>query len=173
MCEVIFLKVIVFVKREFRCADLRYLLIGMLVNLGLGILSHLIGGRPQIYRLLLLPRFSPPAAVFVIVWTIVYLLLGAAFGLMYASCRGKNGRLRAILLYALLLLWLFLWYPIFFGAGLFLFALIIAGLILVTSCFVFRAFIKRSLAAAAAMIPCILWFAFAFVLNFCVLLLNG
>lgn len=167
------MKVIVFVKREFRCADLRFVLIGMLVNLGLGILSCFIGGRPRIYRLLLLPRFSPPAWAFVLIWTVIYLLLGTAFGLMFAACRGTSGRWKAILWYALLLFWLFLWYPIFFGAGLFFLALILSALILVTSCFVLRAFLKRSLAAAAALLPCILWFVFAFILNFCVILLNG
>lgn len=169
------MKVIVFLKREFRCADLNCIFIAILVNLALGILSALCGGQPMIYRILLLPRFSPPATVFILVWTIVYILLGISFGLMYASCRGKKRgiRLQAIGLYALLQLWLFIWYPIFFSSRLFFLALIVAALILITSIFLFRAFIRHSLASGLALLPCILWFCFSLILNFCILLLNG
>ncbi len=173
MCEVIFLKILTCVKRELHCANLRPLLIVIPINFIFGILSVVIGGHATLYRYLLLPKFAPSFFFFPIVWSLIYLLMGSAFALIFSRCRcGTRRRLEAILLYALLMLWMLLWYPCFFGSRLFTLSLVISALILSTSLFVFRAFMSRSILSGLLMIPCILWFGFCMILNFCIILLN-
>ena len=174
MCEVISLKVIVYVKREFRCANLKYALFGALGAFLLGLFSFLLGGRPKLYSMLLLPRFAPPALVFVIVWIIVFALLGASFGIAISPCRhgGKRAKLQSILWFSLLMLAIVSWYPVFFSARLFLFSLILCGAILFLSLMTLRSYASGSYLSAIMMVPVVLWFVFAFVLNFCVVLLN-
>lgn len=168
------MRIVTCVKRELRCSNYRFGLIACFINFILGIVSALIGGSASLYRYLLLPRFAPAPFVFIFVWSIIYIVMGMAFGMIFSHCRcgGTRSRLYTIFLYALLSLWLFLWYPIFFGSKLISLALVDAALILATSLFVMRNFLKHSIFAALLMIPCTLWFAFSFLLNFCILLLN-
>lgn len=168
------MKTVTHLKREIHCANYKAILIAILVNFVLGIFSALLGGSARIYRYLLLPHFAPSPWVFVLIWSLIYCLLGASIGIFLSPCglRGSRSNTHAILWYLFLQFWLFLWYPVFFGARLFTLALILAAMILSTSLFLLRHLLKRSLLAVLLMIPCIAWFCFAFFLNFCVLLLN-
>ncbi len=162
-------------KRELRCSDLKYALIFSVVNISLGIISAFLGGSPFIYRVLLLPRFAPPAFVFVLIWSIIYIALGFAAGLVYPGCRcSKSGKHRIGLLfsYFALIFLLFLWYPLFFGAGLFFLALIDAALIILCTFFTVKCFYKINFISALIMSAVLLWTIFCFVLNFCVIILN-
>ncbi len=174
MCEVIFLKVIVYIKREFRCANFGYALCGALGCLLLGLLSFLLGGSPKLYHFLLLPRFAPPPLVFMMVWVLCFLLLGSAFGIAVSPCQcgGRKNKIRSIVLFSLLMLCILAWYPIFFSAGLFWFSLILCVSILLLSVFTLRSFARGNLLAASLMVLPILWFCFSLTLNFCVILLN-
>ena len=161
-------------KREIYCADYKTIFAAVLLHYICGILSALFGGSASMYRYLTLPHFAPPPFVFVLIWSFIYLLLGVALGCYLSSyeCGRSRWRFNTCFLYGVFLLGLFLWYPIFFGAELFSFALVTAACIVSVSLFVFRHFIKRSRLAAFLLLPCVAFFVFAFFLNFCILLLN-
>ncbi|MBR6768700.1 MAG: tryptophan-rich sensory protein [Clostridia bacterium] len=161
-------------KRELYCADYKTIFLGIILHFICGILSALLGGSASIYRYLVLPHFAPPPFVFVLIWTVLYLLLGVALGIYLSSyeCSRSRWNLNTCILYGVFLLTLFLWYPIFFGARLFSFALVVIAAIISVSLFVFRYFIRRSRLAAFLLLPCMICFVFFFFLNFCILLLN-
>lgn len=161
-------------KRELYCADYKTIVVAVMVHFLCGILSAFCGGSASVYQYLLLPRFAPPTLVFVVMWSIIYLLLGVSLGVYISSYECNKGRwkLNTCLLYGSFLASLFLWYPVFFGARLFSVAFVIIACIISLALFVFRHFIKRSRLAAFLLIPCIVFFVFSFLLNFCVLLLN-
>ena len=149
-------------------------MIAVIVHFISGFLSLLCGGNASVYRYLVLPYFAPPPFLFVIIWSIIYSLLGIALGVYLSSyeCGRKRWQLSTCILYGLFLLSLFLWYPLFFGAKLFSFSLVWNACIISISLFVFQSFLKRTRLAAFLLIPCIIFFAFSFFLNFCILILN-
>jgi len=161
-------------KRELYCADYKTISLAILIHFACGMFSALAGGSASIYRYLVLPHFAPPPFVFVLMWSVLYVILGIALGIYLSSyeCGRSRWRLNTCLLYGLFLLTLFLWYPIFFGARLFSFALVVIACIISVSLFVFRHFMRRSRLAAFLLIPCFICFVFFFFLNFCILLLN-
>jgi len=161
-------------KRELYCADYRIIFFAVLFHFLCGIISALLGGTARVYQYLLLPYFAPPSFVFVVMWSVLYVLLGVSLGIYLSSyeCNRSRWRLNTSVLYGLFLLLLFLWYPIFFGAKLFSFGLVVIACLISVSLFVFRHFMKRSRLAAVLLIPSIIWFVFSFFLNFCILLLN-
>ena len=56
---------------------LRSLLISLLIALGGGwVISLLTKDQMEVYNNIILPKFAPPMAVFSVVWTILYLLVG-------------------------------------------------------------------------------------------------
>ena len=63
-------------KRSFQ---LKALLFFTLLTLGVGFLGGLIGGASG-FEELNKPPLTPPAAVFPVVWTILYIMMGAAAG---------------------------------------------------------------------------------------------
>lgn len=171
-----FLKIILYIKRELRCSELKYALIYSVINISLGILSAFLGGSPFIYRILLLPRFAPPAFVFVLVWSVVYVALGFAAGLVYPGCSRCSGTCRrkisSLVPYFLLQLFMFLWYPFFFGADMFFIALVDIALIGICAFFTIKKFSKINVISSLIVSAVLLWIIFCFVLNFCVIILN-
>lgn len=161
-------------KRELYCANYQIIIPAVIFHFVFGVFSALCGGSASLYHYLVLPHFAPPSFVFVIIWSMIYLLLGCALGVYLSTYR--YGRLRRCFstwcLYGLFLVLLFLWYPIFFGAKLFAFALVVIACLISVTLFVIRHYMKRSRLAAFLLIPSIVFYLFCFFLNFCILLLN-
>ena len=88
--------------------------ISILLPLAIGSLSTLISGNRSMYDMINKPALSPPAFIFPVVWTILYILMGISSYLIYES--NNPGRRRALRTYAFqfLLEHFFLWFlPVF------------------------------------------------------------
>ncbi len=118
------------------------------------------------------PALSPPAILFPIVWTILYILMGISSYLVLTSGQGKNKIRDAMIHYGLQLTFNFFWSIWFFSFGWYLFAfawLLVLWVLIFNTITAFYDIDKR---AAYLMIPYLLWVSFAGYLNFAIYLLN-
>ncbi|NYZ78465.1 tryptophan-rich sensory protein [Candidatus Micrarchaeota archaeon] len=127
---------------------------------------------PTWYASLAKPAFNPPNWLFAPVWTLLYILMGVAFFLVWRkSAKNKNFKISA----ALFALQLFLnasWSLVFFGMrniGGALAVIILLWLAILANIVWFW---RSSHAAAALLIPYIAWVSFAAFLNYFVWMLN-
>lgn len=120
------------------------------------------------------PPLSPPAWVFPVAWTILYLMMGFAAYLVYAARTGSDScdKVLALALYAIQLLMNFFWSVIFFVMGAYLVAFVWLFVMwaLVILC-AFR-FYPISKPAAYLLVPYILWLTFAAYLNMGTYIIN-
>jgi benzodiazapine receptor len=118
------------------------------------------------------PPFTPPGWLFAPVWTLLYLLMGISFFLIWRKGVAGPVARNAVVLFGLQLALNVLWSAFFFGLrNIFLgFAVIVLlwAAILLTMAF----FRLVSGTAAYLLIPYLLWVSFAAVLNFSILRLN-
>ena len=136
------------------------LIISILIPLAVGTMSALFSGNMSSYSILTQPAFSPPGFIFPVVWTILYILMGASSYIVYSS--NSPNKSKALLLYCIQLFFNFCWSIIFFGLDLFLFAFIwLIALILIVNPL-----------SAYLQIPYLIWCIFAAYLNFSIFLLN-
>lgn len=146
----------------------------ILTALGAGVLSaFLIRNDLSLYTHVKKPALSPPAALFPIVWTALYILMGISGARVYLQkAEYAYETMDALFLYTYQLILNFLWPVIFFHMRTFLFAFL--WLIVLWSA-VLRMLFKFSVLDAAAaylQIPYFLWVTFAGYLNFMIYLLN-
>lgn len=146
------------------------LLYSLALPLAVGGVSALLSGPFSVYRDFNRPPGSPPAILFPIVWTILYILMGIAF---YRIGDPRNfGNDTAKRNYYIQLALNFMWSIIFFrfrlfvGAALWLIALILA---IIATYYEFKRFDKP---AAYLLIPYILWCVYALYLNLGIAVLN-
>ena len=122
------------------------------------------------------PPLSPPAWLFPVAWTILYVLMGLASYLIMAkkpaNQKDKKVRNTALIVYAIQLIFNFGWSLIFFLAGQFwiafawlmvMWAMIIALMVLAA---------KRSRGAVWCLAPYLFWCTFAAYLNIGIAILN-
>ena len=118
------------------------------------------------------PALTPPAAVFPIVWTILYALMGIASYLVITSGASAQDKKSALQFYALQLIFNFFWSIVFFNLEAYLFAfvwlLILWLLIIITTVKFFRI----SKTAGFLFLPYLIWVSFAAYLNYGVYRLN-
>ena len=117
------------------------------------------------------PPLSPPAWLFPVVWTILYVLMGIASYLVLTSNMPARSR-TALGVYAAQLFFNFFWSLIFFNLENYLFAfvwLVILWLLILLNTVLFYRIDKR---AGYLLIPYIIWVTFAGYLNFGIYLLN-
>lgn len=116
------------------------------------------------------PPLTPPSWVFLVVWTILYTMMGYACFLVIDE--GTGDQKTARILYSVQLLFNFFWPIIFFNLKWYLFAftwlIILWFLILAT----LKAFAEMQPKAGGLMLPYLLWVTFAGYLNFTAYLLN-
>lgn len=141
------------------------------VVLGLAFLSNLLSGGTDSYAYSNKPPLSPPAIVFPIVWTILYVLMSIAAVIVAKSNDLDKGK--ALRLFIIQLGINYVWPIIFFGfmapkIALVWLLLLIAVVILTT-----RAFFSVSSSAGWLMVPYVVWLLFAFYLNFGIVALNS
>lgn len=146
----------------------------LVLTLGAGAVAGLFAQDARlIYDQLALPPFAPPPAIFAPVWTILYILMGIAFFLVILNgLRAPNVR-GAVFYFIIQLIFNVLWSVFFFTFDLHMAALVDIIILLVYIIITTAKFFKISKPAAALMIPYIVWVAYAAVLNFAVLMLNG
>jgi tryptophan-rich sensory protein len=114
------------------------------------------------YAMLSMPNLTPPAWLFPVVWTILFILMGIGVARVYI----KTGTIPGI--YILQLIFNFFWPIIFFNLGAYFFAFIwliaLLGLVIIMTI----QFYRVDKLAGLIQIPYILWLIFAGYLNFMV-----
>ena len=127
-------------------------------------------GLESVYPFLEKSPLTPPGAVFPVVWTILYLLMGLSLALVVK--RGGRGVGRAVFVWVLQLALNFSWSLLFFGSGAYLEALICLGILWVFILLMILSFHSVSPFAAWLQVPYFLWVSFAGYLNLVVWQLN-
>lgn len=152
------------------------LIISIIVPLAIGSIPMLLIPNIQsIYESLKKPFFAPPANIFPIVWTILYILMGIASYIVYMK---KYDDMdidvsSALFVYMIQLLLNLFWTFIFFGLrlyGLGFLELVILFLFVILTAV--RFYKKSGLKPFLLMVPYILWLIYAGVLNFFIWMLN-
>ena len=136
-----------------------------------GLSAFLTRGNMDIYQNISQPPLAPPAILFPIVWTILYILMGISGAIIYMR-RKETDVSGALKIYAFQLIVNFLWSIIFFNMQAYLFAfvwLVILWLLIIAMIVSFK---KISPIAAYLQIPYLLWVTFAGYLNIMIYFLN-
>ena len=149
------------------------LIISVLIPLLVGGLSAFITRKSMdIFEVLEKPPLSPPSWLFPVVWTVLYILMGISSYLIYTADTSRENKTVALSVYALQLVFNFIWPILFFNMQNFLGALvclIILWILILTMIIVFS---RISKPAAFLNIPYLLWVTFAGYLNYFIYLLN-
>ena len=118
------------------------------------------------------PFFNPPNSVFGPVWTILYVLMGVSFFLVWRRWEENNYTKRALSVFLVQLLLNSMWSFAFFGFRSPLAGLIVIILLWMAILLTIISFFKISRVAAVILIPYIAWVSFAVILNGSIFLLN-
>lgn len=149
-------------------------IISILISLGVGGASALlVRNQFAMYDQINMPPLSPPAILFPIMWTILYVLMGISCAMIYTTeTAPESDKKTAIWLFAVQLFFNFCWSPAFFGLKLYLFAFIWLMIMWVLIIVMIAKFFTINKTAAYLQIPYLLWTTFAAYLNLGVYLLN-
>ncbi len=131
-----------------------------------------VSAIPTWYAALNKPVFSPPNYLFAPVWTVLYILMGISFYLIWKKGIKSRKNREAIFLFGTQLVLNTVWSPVFFGAKNILLALIIIIAMWFYIVKTIVAFRKVDKTAALLLYPYIAWVSFATVLNFSIWMLN-
>jgi tryptophan-rich sensory protein len=137
-----------------------------------GLAALLTRGGMEDYGEVYKPLLSPPAWVFPVVWSILYVMMGLASYLVYTSSASPERIRRALTAYALQLGANFIWPLLFFTLEIYLIAFIwlIVLFALALVCALRFGYIDAR--AGKLMVPYLVWLFFAAYLNLGVYLLN-
>jgi tryptophan-rich sensory protein len=144
------------------------------VCLGAGFVGSLFTtpNIPTWYAHLQKPPFAPPNWLFGPVWTLLFILMGIAFALIWRKYGVTQGVTTALILFFIQLFFNVLWSAAFFGMRSpllgFIDIIILLILIFVTT----RYFYRVTPLSGYLLIPYALWVSFATLLNISILVLN-
>lgn len=130
------------------------------------------GSRDTWYVSLNKPFFNPPDNVFAPVWTVLYILMGISFSLIWIKGLGSDNNRKALYLFLSQLGLNVIWPIAFFGNRSPLAGLVVIILLWITIFRTIKAFSEISRLAALLLVPYILWVSFAFLLNGAIFVLN-
>lgn len=151
-----------------------YFLISFIITLGVAFISSIWSKNTKsTYEALKKPFFSPPAIVFPIVWSILFMVMAYALYRVWRDIKKKPENRKAIKLFFIQLLLNFLWSPIFFSLNLRFIAFVVLIILWIFIALTLKEFLKRDKLAGILFIPYFLWVTFAGVLNFYIWYLNG
>ena len=131
-----------------------------------------ISAIPTWYASLNKPFFAPPNWIFGPVWTLLYLLMGVAFYLIWKQGWQKKKVKGAGLFFLAQLVLNFIWSPIFFGLRSPLLGLIVIVAMWALIVMTMKKFYSLSRLAFYLLIPYLLWVSFATLLNAAIVVLN-
>ena len=156
------------------CLKIRWkvLAISLLAALAAGGLGALLGGGMERYASLEQPPLSPPGWLFPLVWTLLYLMMGAAAARVYCLSAPEEEKRGALRLYAAQLAANALWPGLFFGLGLYWGAAAWLAALLALVVWTALRFKRLDDLAGLLLAPYALWCAFALYLNLGVAALN-
>lgn len=125
------------------------------------------------YPTLIKPVFNPPNWIFAPVWTLLYIFMGIAAGLIWNEIGNKPKEVKVALQYFIVQLGLnALWSYLFFGLQNLLLASIEVILLLLVLIECFKIFKPIHPTAAKLFIPYIAWVSFASLLTLSIFYLN-
>ena len=154
----------------YKTINLKKLVISLLIPLLVGGAAALLTmNSGEVWKGLNRPPLSPPGWVFPVVWTVLYLMMGAAY---YMASTGRSVGSAYTGFYAAQLLVNFLWPIVFFRFQMYKTALLVLELLWVLVLVTTVLFGKRDKAAGLLMVPYLLWITFALYLNIGVAVLN-
>lgn len=150
--------------KKFSLTDL---LTSIIIAELVGTVSAVISGNFSVfYSQIIQPPLSPPAKVFPIVWTVLYMLMGISSYII------KTKKPNSLKIYIIQLAVNFSWSIIFFRLKLFgLSAIVAIALFILVGIMVIR-FFKISKLASLLNVPYLLWSAFASYLAVAICFLN-
>ncbi|MBI1179906.1 MAG: tryptophan-rich sensory protein [Alphaproteobacteria bacterium] len=131
------------------------------LTVGGGLVIGVLTAPGAWYAGLAKPAFNPPPWVFAPVWTVLYVLIGAAGWRLWRAAPGSV----AMALWWGQLALNFLWSPVFFAAHRIGLALVVIVLLLAATLGVIAAAWRRDRPAALLFAPYALWVVFATLLN--------
>ena len=134
-----------------------------------GALVGLITSGSMDYNMLQKPPLAPPGAVFPVVWTILYSLMGISYGILKVNNQTDE---EINWIYYIQLAINALWSIIFFTFKWRLFAFIWIILLAIAVISMIMKFYNKNKVAGLLQIPYILWVIFATYLNFGFYILN-
>lgn len=124
------------------------------------------------YAGLIRPAFTPPNWLFAPVWTLLYLMMGFAWGHVNNSSVKQNMIKRANLVFVIQLIFNFLWSIIYFGAHSVGYALLDIIFLWLALIFTIHQFFQVSKLAGWFLVPYFVWTSYAVVLNASIWYLN-
>ena len=147
-----------------------HIVLSILIPLVIGFAGSMLGGSMALFDNIEKPWFAPPAILFPIVWSILYILMGISSYLVYKS--NSEYKKTALIIYAIQLILNALWSIIFFRFENFLLAfiwlVILTGVVILMMYY----FYKSDKRAFYLQIPYLLWLIFATILNYSIYTLN-
>lgn len=149
-------------------------IISITVALSVGGLSALITkGNIQLFGEINKPPLSPPAFLFPIVWTALYILMGFSSAVVFEHRKFKKKEAETgLILYGINLLLNFLWSIIFFNFKAYTFAFAWILLLWSAGLAVIAEFYKVNKLSAYLQIPYLIWVTFAGYLTLGISILN-
>ena len=127
---------------------------------------------PTWYAGLVKPSFNPPSWVFGPVWTILYLLMGFAFYLIWVQVPSTSGRNQALTFFLVQLALNALWSYFFFGLQKPWWGVTEMAFLWVAILLTLLSFFPLSAKAGWLLVPYLAWVTFAFALNLAIARLN-
>ena len=149
--------------------------IALIVCLVVGYSASIVT-RPSVeswYPTLIKPFFNPPNWIFMPMWTLLYILMAVAAGLVWDKIKEQNEEVKKALAFFLIQLTLnAIWSYLFFGLKNPMLALIEIALLWLMIYETYLKFIKINKTAGYLLIPYLAWVAFAAILNASIWWLN-
>jgi tryptophan-rich sensory protein len=149
------------------------LAVSLVIPLFVGAVSFLLSMKGILgYGEFAKPPLSPPAWLFPIAWTVLYLLMGVSSYLVYTRAKDENRLREGLVLYGLSLFLGLLWSPIFFSLKMYFLAFLwlssLLGIVISTAVSFYRIYKPAGL----LLVPYVIWIAFAGYLNIMIAILN-
>ena len=139
-----------------------------------GLAAFLTRNSMDIYEKINQPFLAPPAWLFPVVWTVLYILMGVSAAMVYGNAGASaDDKKRALRLYGINLVVNFLWSIIFFNLGAFFAAFLWLMLLIFVIMRMAVAFYKIKPIAAYLQIPYVIWCCFATYLTASIWLMNS
>ncbi|NBC58292.1 MAG: tryptophan-rich sensory protein [Bacteroidetes bacterium] len=151
------------------------IIISIVICLAVGFLASIATqtGVDGWYETIQKPSFTPPNAVFAPVWTVLYVLMGIAAGIVWSRGLHHIWVKTALYHFVFQLLFNALWSLVFFNLEQPLWALLVIITLLILILLTIKWFKVVNNLAAYLLIPYALWVAYALVINFEIWRLNS
>jgi benzodiazapine receptor len=150
------------------------IIILIVICLGIGYVAGMVtqNGIETWYATIEKPSFNPPNWIFAPVWTVLYICIAIAGGIIWDKIDTNSLAKKALLFFAIQLVLNTVWSFLFFGLKNPLVALIEIILLLLMIYETYMLFAKISKVAGYLFLPYLLWVSFAMFLNASIWWLN-